>query len=377
MHLRRLGSISVLSGLLIFLCPVSAYGISYSIDGLSPEFAVGVQGVAPAGAILPGQIYTPVAAYAPVVPPVAPPGVLVNFLPGEVNALSYGRAPNTFNANAPVYFSLDRGSAGLAGTGSAHEFNFGGGAGSEQSSDVFRTSFNNTNTLFADGDGVAQFGNPNGPAFPLGTGESATFPFPPQPPFPPALQADLDALDFRFNANFQGGSPTGRSFLSVDTSTAFGLGFQADDILVDPTGIGTANPNFYTSGASLGLVPGSNDIDALIVYDDGDNQYLPGTDIIVFSLAPGSLYLGQLDPLTGMAINEGDILIDAASAQALLGSLGPGPAILHTAESLGLRTTRAGLAGNDNLNALDVPEPGTGLVVCLALVAGVRWPRMG
>lgn len=32
---------------------------------------------------------------------------------------------------------------------------------------------------------------------------------------------------------------------------------------------------------------------------------------------------------------------------------------LQAAESLGLRATRAGLAGNDNLNALDVPEPGT------------------
>ncbi len=349
----------------------TAQGQSFSIDGLSPEFTVGVLGVAPAGSILPGEIFTPLAAFGPVATPVAPPGVFAINLPGEVNALSFGRAPASFNANDWAHFSLDRGSAGLTGTASANEFN-NGGFGSEQSSDVFRSVFNSTNTIFADGDGVVQFGNPNPAAFPLGTGEFATFPFPPQPPIPPAGGADLDALDLRFNANAQGGSPTGTIFMSVDASTAGSLGFSAGDVLVDPSGIGTANPNFYASDVALGLFPGGNDIDALVVFDNGDNQYVPGIDIVLFSLAPGSSHLGQLDPITGVAINEGDILIDAASAQNLLGSLGPNAAILHTAESLGLRTTRAGFAGNDNLNALDIPEPGALTLFAAAALAAIR-----
>ena len=366
-----------LAGLTAAVFTGSANGISFSIDGLSPEFTVGIQGVAGAGVIAPGDIYTPVASFAGVgLTPVAPPGVLTINLPGEVNALSFGRAPASFSANHPASFSLDRGSAGVVGTASANEFN-GAGLGSEQSSDIFRSVYNNSNTLFGDGDGVSQFGNPNPAGFPLNVGETATYPFPPQPPIPPSNSSDLDALDLRFSPSAGGGgppSPTGRIFLSVDASTAGSLGFSAGDVLVDPSGLGTANPNFYASSAILGLV-GPNDIDALVVYDDGDNIFQPGTDIVLFSLAPGSAYLGQLDPITGLAITEGDILIDGASAQLLLGSLSPNAAILHTAESLGLRTTRAGLAGNDNLNALDVPEPATGLLLFVTASAVLRRTR--
>ncbi len=365
------------AGLSAVMLTGSANGISFSIDGLSPEFTVGVQGVAGAGVITPGDIYTPVASFAGVgLTPVAPPGVLTINLPGEVNALSFGRAPASFNANHPASFSLDRGSAGVAGTASANEF-AGAGLGSEQSSDIFRSTFNNTNTIFGDGDGVSQVGNPNPAAFPLNVGETATFPFPPQPPFPPSNSSDLDALDLRFSPSAGGGgppSPTGRIFLSVDTGTAPSLGFSAGDVLVDPSGLGTATPGFYANEAVLGLI-GANDIDALVVYDDGDNVFLPGTDIVLFSLAPGSGHLGLLDPISGLAINEGDILIDGASAQALLGSLSPNAAILHTAESLGLRTTRAGLGGNDNLNALDIPEPATGLLLCVTVPFVVRRSR--
>ncbi len=361
------------AGLVVCAAVGHAQAISFSIDSQSPEWTVGVLGVAPAGAIAPGDIFTPVASYAGVgLTPVAPPGVLTMNLPGEVDALSFGRAPASFSSNHPASFSLDRGSAGLAGTASANEFNFGVVA-SEQSSDIFRSTFNNTNTIFGDGDGAVQFGNPNPAAFPLNVGEPATFPFPPQPPFPPSLSSDLDALDLRFNTNGPGGSPTGRTFLSLDTASAFGLGFSGADVLIDPAGIGTANPLLYALQGQLGLLPGGNDIDALVVYDDGDNLYQPGRDIVLFSLAPGSSHLGQIDPISGVQINEGDILIDGAAAQALLGSVSPNAAILHTAESLGLRTMRAGFGGNDNLNAMDVPEPGSYLILStIALVMARR-----
>jgi hypothetical protein len=287
---------------------------------------------------------------------------------GEVDGISFGRSPSTFSSSAGVVFSLDRGSSGVAGTASANEFGFGGGV-SEQSSDIFLSALNGTNTLFADGDGVVQAGNPNPAAFPLGTGEFATYPFPPGPP-PAVGGADLDALDLRANL-FAPGSPTGRLFFSLDPVSA--APFSGGDVLVDPTGGGGLS-NLYANEAVLGilpfpLLPGSNDIDALVVFDDGDNSFGAGVDIVLFSLAPGSAYLGQIDPLTGLAIEPGDVLIDATSAQVLLGTpIGTGAAILHTAESLGLRTVRAGFQSGDNLNALDVvPEPAS--VALLAIGA--------
>ena len=355
-----------------------AWGQSFSIDVGSPEITVGVSGSVGPGGLQPGEIFIPLAAFGAVAPPVAPPALtsLIVISPGEVDGLSFGRRPpSVFIGNEPVVFSLDRSSSGLAGTASANEFNFGSGV-SEQSSDLFLSTFNATNTLFADGDGVVQAGNPNPAAFPLGAGEFATFPFPPGPP-PPLGGADLDAVDLRANL-FGPGSPTGRVFYSLDASSASAIGFSGGDVLVDPTGLG--NPaSVYASEMLLeilpiGAPPGSNDIDALVVYDDGDNVFSPGGglvspgDFVLFSLAPGSAYLGQLDPITGLAIEAGDILMDGPSARALLGTATVGAAIFHTAESLGLRTVRQGFPSSDNLDALDVvPEP----VSVLQLLLGV------
>jgi len=74
--------------------------------------------------------------------------------------------------------------------------------------------------------------------------------------------------------------------------------------------------------------------------------------------------------VSGLAINEGDILIDDFIAIALLGSSGGLAAILPPAESLGLFTLRGGDLSNGNLHALDiVPEPTTGLLLGQGLAA--------
>jgi hypothetical protein len=351
------------------LASTHSWGLSFSIDAVSPEVTVGNS--------LPGNIYIPVASFGgPVVPPVLPPAVIEINIGGEVDGLSFGRAPNAFRTNAAAVFSLDRGSSGLPGTASANEFNSGGGV-SEQSSDVFQSTYNGTNTLFADGDGVVQAGNPNPAAFPLGTSEFPTFPFPPIPP--PVGGSDLDALDLQ--ANLLGaGSPTGRMFYSLSSASAAPF-FTGADVLVDPTGMGNP-PNLYANEFQLGILPiplppGNNDVDALVVYDDGDNLFGPGRDIILFSLAPNSIYLGQIDPFMGLPVEPGDILMDAASAQMILGTApGTGAAILHTAESLGLYTMRQGSPSGDNLNALDiVPEPASLLLLAAGPFAPPRLAR--
>lgn len=90
-------------------------------------------------------------------------------------------------------------------------------------------------------------------------------------------------------------------------------------------------------------------------------------------LAPGAQQDERargIDPVSGLAINEGDILIDDASAVVLLASSGGLAAILHPAESLGLFTIRGGDLSNGNLNALDVVlEPTTALLLGLGLAA--------
>ncbi len=336
----------------------------------------------------------------PGVPPVLSPPLLA--FPGagalnlEMDDFSYGRPLAQFSKTAPAYFSVDLGAGGAAGTAVAIEFNAPGG--SEACSDIFFSNYSGGNTLRFDGDGLATAPNPA--VTPLGLYELVSA-GPPPPPIPPALTSDIDGLDMR--SFFMGGpgqppgSPTGVIFYSLLTSSlssgAYGPGFNGATIFVAP-GTGGYDlpsgpflpptspggvPQPYANEIALGMLPPllGNDIDALVVFDNGDNIYQPGIDIILFSLRTNSPYLSANDPITGIALSPGDILIDGMSAQILLGSPFPRPAILHTAESLGLVTLRSGSPQDDELNALDVfvPEPASGLLAALAamgLILAVR-----
>lgn len=349
------------------VCSVSAQ--SFSVNQISP--AVNVSGLQADDVFvslgpLPAPVLSP--------PAVGFNGAGVNL---EVDAFSFGRPINHFGLNQAAVFSVDIGSRGVAGSPAAVEFN--APNGSENSSDLYLSTYNNTHTLFRDGDGAATGVNPAVQA--LGVAEPATF-FPPVGPLPASGVGDVDAVDLRVNQLVPAMSPTGAVYFSVDQNTTasgvYGPGRSGADIF---TALGTSgydtppavntSPTIYAAETMLGLgqITG-NDLDALVVYDDGDGQFVQGQDIIVFSLAAGSPYLGTVDPVSGLAINEGDVLIDGMSAQLLLGAVAPNAAVLHSAESLGLQTVRTHLvAGNDNLNALDlVPEPS---VMGLILAAGV------
>jgi hypothetical protein len=212
----------------------------------------------------------------------------------------------------------------------------------DQPADVFVSFAMGGNAQAVDGDG---FPNPSpGPVPPLGLIEPGT-------PWGPGagVSDDLDGLDLR--------APGANIFYSIDRATAtnpYPAGSSGADVYVSAAMPGYDVPPVavYATAVALGLdsiVPNGDDIDALIVFDDGDLQYGspagPGFDTVLFSLAPGSL-----SPLIA-----GNPYFGATPGDILIASTNPNwtPGVFIPAPSLGL------IAPGDNLNALDVPEPAT------------------
>ncbi len=283
------------------------------------------------------------------------PILVLTGMPGanfEVDAFSYQQPfmPKSEIDIIAVSFSVDRAAIGIPGT--AVFIETGGVAGSGlAAADIFRTAapfvFFGTNVQIYDGDGVPTLPN----AAPgLGLVEG-----------PAGAGDNLGGLDLK--------PATSRIYLSVDPVTAgvYGAGASAADVYVANTvpGYDAPAPAIYAPAAALGLVPG-DDIDALVVFDNGDGLFQPGLDAVLFSLAPGSPSLGLIAGPGGAATaTAGDILQDPFTGGGGLGL----PVVVGPAEALGLQTMRAGFLQDDNLDALSmdvVPEPTT----IAALISG-------
>lgn len=324
--------------------------------------------VAPGGpsGFAPGDIIAPG-------PAVIIPSAGAPFFP-NVNGFSYGYPSAIFfTPGFVVYpeFSVGPVAVGAPGSSVASEAAGGIVGPGDHPADIYISggpfSPAGSNIMVLDGDGVA---NPSLPP-PLAGGIGLI-----EQPF---LGDDVDGWD-----NGPPGGGGGPIWFTVDPASlgpAFpaGTGFAApDDIyltLAPIAGYDTSPPAvLYGAGAMLGLAGGVDDIDALVVFDDGALSlgspfYAPGADVVLFSLAAGSPYIGTIDPGgSGLAITEGDILIDAASAGTL------GPAIFMPAETIGLSTIRSGGGVDDELDALDiqfqfepVPEPASAALFLLGL----------
>jgi hypothetical protein len=311
-----------------------------------------------------------------------PPGI-----PGrvEVDALSYGMdylvtpdAPGQWN------FSVDEWATGIPGSPlPPNVFSEGAfGPSFEAAADVFRDlglppgplppgAGPTGNTGVLDGDGLM---SPSGFVYP-GVGLV-------EPHFPapgPQINGDnLDALDMDTPV-FPGDTPP--VFFSLDADTfdplegmpntfsAMANGpFVGGDVLVTLPG---TLPMVYAPAPSLGLDlvggPDSDDLDALVLWDDGDLVFTPSfdaydwafglSDMLLFSVRRGSAVIGMPDSFFGIPIEEGDILMPPVP-----GGVSPFPGIFIAAENLGLATARSGFAPiGDDLDALDVlvPTPGT------------------
>ncbi len=172
---------------------------------------------------------------------------------------------------------------------------------------------------------------------------------------------NLDALDintqvpdlnnlvyFSLDTDF----PDPVDFPPANTGTASFNGFSGGDVLVNLVGNGAA-PVVYAPANALGLdLNGfdTDDLDALILQDDGDGQFDPNIDRILFSVRRGSAVIGVPDSLFGVPIEEGDVLSLPTVA-------GAAPSLYIAAEALGLATVRSFTAEfnfGDELDALDL-----------------------
>ena len=324
-------------------------------DILSPPVPV----FGPVGSPAAGPLPPPGMAYgaAPLSPPT---GLGLGYaIPGELDALSYGHDDYSGNLFPDIWhFSVDRFAAGIPTMTSPDVFSEGVLGNCEAAADVFKNWFplSWNNTAYTDGNGIAPSGALGVGLIEFGGGI---------PPGPGMLKNDddLDALDIDTTpVDVSGNMPI---YFSLDarfvdpldaignTGSAMANGFHGGDIMVSVGG----GLNMYAGAWQLGLdINGhdTDDLDALILVEDGDGVYNPGADFLAFSVRRGSAVIGMFDSLMGLPISEGDIL-----APPWGGAVAPG--ILVPAEWLGLATIRSMTVGpfgfNDDLDALDVRTP--------------------
>jgi len=267
-----------------------------------------------------------------------PPPII---LPGggpEVNAFSYGHPGLGSIDTSRAFFSVSLGSAGLVGTAVRAESSANPG---DESADIFSSVIGSgINLQVFDGDGVPHT-LPAAPALGL--------------PEPPLALANLDALDLR-------SGPLSSLYWSVNPLSAAAAPYapagSPADVWFSPPVPGFATmPALYAPSAALGLL-GADDIDALVVVEDGTAGFAFATDTVFLSLAPGSPSLALL------GAGPGDILAVGG---------GSGLSIFATAASIGLGPL-------DNLDALDfavIPEPATASLLLLWALGLAALRRQG
>lgn len=304
-----------------------------SPSGLAPDdlFTLGPLVTAPgAGPVLPGDLFV------------------------NVDAISFGYfgVPQSFLdlvfSVGGFEYSVTPASGGAAATDVAFQAAGGVGGPGDQAADIFFSSGAGGNSLVFDGDGIA---NPTTTVPDIGLIEPFSTP-----------GDDVDAYDRR------SGIDEDPVFFSVDPlSLGLPPGFaDPSDIYLSsfipgydfmpPASLYAAGLGPVGVAGSLQLVSGDN-VDALVVLDDGDLMFLdPGgagpADMVLFSLSPsapsfttaGSPYFGA---------SPADILFaDSAGTAGVLAVPGP-----------------LGLTASDDINALDivVPEPSTSVLFLIGL----------
>ena len=294
----------------------------------------------------------------------------------EVDAHSRGNEslflpPGVPGVRPRLYYSVDEYSRGVAGGNPSQNALHAEAQAFEAAADVYTTrnvlvgplapgSFVPGTLLVLDGNGL-----------PGGAGTSGLrqrglgLVEPIQPGGPADLGDNLDTLSMTLLG------ASGAEYYSVDGSivdpfTSISGSGTSQTLGVSPAAVlrrlSTSAPTVYATAAQLGLDRegfATDDLDALILVDDGDGVFEPsqlpndwvGTsgaqigDMLLFSVRRGSRVVGRTDSLFGVAIEPGDILTTPINGVGR-------PAIYIPAEALGLRTTRSGAPQADDVDAV-------------------------
>ncbi len=403
-----------------------------------PTFSIDAQGpTVGGGAVTEGDILTAIGTSMGSPPiaivPAGGAGLAIGATPAghvELDALSYGLDPRldpAVSTSNDWFFSVDEFAVGLPGVAAPSVTSEGALGKAEASGDIYTTATSSAapippfvpglNSLIIDADGSPFPG--------LGPGLNLFEPNPPTIATLPDTGDNVDAFDLDTPLHILFPLPV---YFSLDGSTTDPIEFPAGLPAFPNLGTATANSvlpgdilvtaapgplTVYAPAVTLGLdiaAPGGvtalpdpgTDVDALVLWDDGDAVYqpttgpyswlpggpLPPTDMLLFSIRRGSSYIGAIDVLQGLPIEEGDILIpvfdpvDGVLVQdGIEGDFDVG--IYIAAEALGLATVRSGvplfgaLGHGDDLTALDVlqaviPEPATLAMLAVGVVLVTR-----
>lgn len=383
----RHSRIPAFSAALGTLCVAAAApAITFSVDFQSPTSSGGLPDSFTGTAIGPADVLTVVAfpfvvtgPNPPAPAPLQTPGTEIGGAPGapglvpgglgiapttagnppELDALSYGR-----DAGTQLAFSVDEFAAGIvAAPLTPNVTSEGSGGTQEAATDVFfylgavvptTPALIFGNAARVDGNGLAPTGRP---------GVGLIEPNPPTATVPD-LGDNLDAFDLDTEAVHL----VGAVFFSLDAAfadpleappansgTAAANGFSGADVLFSVAG---GAPGVFIPGSVLGLDlngPDTDDLDALVLHDVNQDGVFTAIDTVYFSVRRGSAVIGVPDSRLGVPIEECDVL-----GPPLPGGP-PTPAILVPCEALGLRAVRAGEPAADDLDALDLVDPGPGV----------------
>lgn len=313
----------VIAAIALLAAPVSR-GQSFSLSALPSLSGL------PSPSGLPDNIFLPGPA-----PIFFGAGAILGAAYVEVDGLDYSRVgiKSFSTANVAGYqFSVSVFSGPGVGVGAVGAE----AAAGDHTADIFMSDGTGSNLLLWDGNGVTNPGLPAAGALGL-------------------LEPGIDDVDAW--ANIPAPAYLGLIFYSVDSisaAAAYGPAFSGADVYVVPPipapigydAAGGPVPSapiaaVYASAVALfldGAGPNTDDIDALVVLDDGDFAYSGaiGVDWVLFSLRPGSMSLAMPSPYVGAS--PGDILFANTA-----GSAG----IFMPAGALGLLPTA-------DLNALDI-----------------------
>jgi plastocyanin len=301
----RCRTLSVIVGAAVpFALPAIARAQAHAVDPLpTPHFTIDLASPTISGPITADSVLDK-------------PGPLVTY-PGanlglgqpfdELDAISLSRADIPVGQTIMVLFGVDRATVGLVdpdpGLVAANRpFNVKHQAARHQAAaDMFMAldPFNRFGPLFTGDERVPSYFNNTlnlnqadmgGGDFDLSPEFSATV------PIPPIMPID-DSDDFAYDpgtASLRAGPPVHPVFFTLKNGSPSlpflpGSTNSGADIFVDLQPQAPGGEMLYASAASLNLQQ-ADDIDALVVFDNGDNQYGPPAagDQVLFSLARGS-----------------------------------------------------------------------------------------